>query len=754
MQVLAIVSESSYPGGGGEEFLYDIALFFNNYGFKVIWFTFHNWGMEKHKVYKTISRKNYIEIQINNRNIDYLSNYDYLKGAFKKYRVDYIFHQGRGHKLICDVGFSMNYPTITQWCFWEEAIEINSKYGLVDINKNISHHNENENFKYIINTIDHFYFASQFVKNTIENKYSISLSNKNVFPTLCNNKRSKKNPHINSLNSKYISLLDAHSLKGGLLFAELIVKNPFLCFLAIKTEDEGDGPNAIIQAMRNVNNKDNIFLKKRVNNIKEVYNKTKILLCPTYLDETFCRVVFEAFMNKIPVIFSDKGNLGLLRNKNLLMVEDFDVIKYNNYINKLISNDAFYKKIVDLQFNCYIEMRKLADFNIIYKKFQEIEMAKEKRIGIFTPWCDQGLGIQSRIYKKILEEMGYKVFIFATKPYLQTNVCNLINKTNEWKTDGIYRSPNKRLEITNLELDLFVENYKIKKFIIPEIQFERIFEIANYLKEKYKVSTYAIPNIECIREHELKKFAVFEKVLVNNMMSYKILKKYGINNLEYLGFGYDVTNALNVSNIMVKKQVDKKIKILHLSGLNGLFRKRTDVIIEIFHDIYNEGFTDFELNIAIQGNFDLDKYQIFNEPFINLINQHLSYTEILDLYNENHISIQLSKHEGLGLGFYESCYMNTPVITLDAPPHNEIIHHNKNGWLLSCYIEKDASPENPYTIIGQTQIDKKVIKKEILSILKTPTNINNIIKLTKTYFESIHGVDKFKKNIMKVFNNN
>ena len=160
------------------------------------------------------------------------------------------------------------------------------------------------------------------------------------------------------------------------------------------------------------------------------------------------------------------------------------------------------------------------------------------------------------------------------------------------------------------------------------------------------------------------------------------------------------------------------------------------------------------MNIAIQGNFDLDKYQIFNEPFINLINQHLSYTEILDLYNENHISIQLSKHEGLGLGFYESCYMNTPVITLDAPPHNEIIHHNKNGWLLSCYIEKDASPENPYTIIGQTQIDKKVIKKEILSILKTPTNINNIIKLTKTYFESIHGVDKFKKNIMKVFNNN
>ena len=72
-------------------------------------------------------------------------------------------------------------------------------------------------------------------------------------------------------------------------------------------------------------------------------------------------------------------------------------------------------------------------------------------------------------------------------------------------------------------------------------------------------------------------------------------------------------------------------------------------------------------------------------------------------------------------------FMGTPVITLDAPPHNEIIHHNKNGFLLSCKIEKDDKPENPYTI-DQTQIDEDIILLELKKILSDKNNINQTIK--------------------------
>jgi glycosyltransferase involved in cell wall biosynthesis len=186
----------------------------------------------------------------------------------------------------------------------------------------------------------------------------------------------------------------------------------------------------------------------------------------------------------------------------------------------------------------------------------------------------------------------------------------------------------------------------------------------------------------------------------------------------------------------MNKCVVDTINILHLSGLNGLFRKRTDIIVKIFDNIYNQGITNFRLNIVIQGNFDKNKMTIFDKPFIDLTYGHLSYSEILNKYNDNHISIQLSKHEGLGLGFFESCFMNTPVITLNAPPHNEIIHQNKNGWLLSCSVEKDKNPENPFTIIGQTQINELVIVNEIKQILLDKNNINDIIKNTKKYTET------------------
>ena len=211
---------------------------------------------------------------------------------------------------------------------------------------------------------------------------------------------------------------------------------------------------------------------------------------------------------------------------------------------------------------------------------------------------------------------------------------------------------------------------------------------------------------------------------------------------------------IKIDNINLNKSVNNNIiNILHLSVLNGMFRKRTELIIDIFDELYKEGIQNFILNIVIQGNFSKDKTEIFNKPFINLNYEHLSYTEILNLYNNNHISIQISKHEGLGLGFYESCYMNTPVITLNASPHNEIIHHNKNGWLLDCTLEIDDKPENPFTIIKQTQVNKITLKNQIKLILSDIKNINNVIKNTKIYTENLNNLEEFKLRLQNILEN-
>ena len=343
-----------------------------------------------------IQKEFYTEIQFP-RTIDDTSNYNYFKNIFEKYHINYIIHQGRGHKLLCDISNILNIPTITFWCFWEEAIDINWKYGLINIQDNIQHHKCNENFNYIKDNIDYYYFASKFIKDTVENKHNIKITDDHIFPTLSNSDRFQKD-NINSYNSTYITLLDAYTLKGGNLFAKLIEHNPSLNFLAIKTEDEHNGPEMIQKAIKKVSNKLNKILFKRVNNVKEVYNDTKILLCPTQLDETFCRVVYEAFYNKIPVIFSNKGNLGYINNDKLLKITEYKFELYNMEIQKLVNDEQYYNMIANEQYKYYLSIKEQSSLNIIENKLLEIENTKKKRIGIFTPWCDQGLGIQSRIY--------------------------------------------------------------------------------------------------------------------------------------------------------------------------------------------------------------------------------------------------------------------------------------------------------------------------------------------------------------------
>ena len=746
---VGIFSESSYPGGGGEEFLYDLAVHFHKRNYNVWWFSLHKWGGRVHDEFLEVDKGFYTEVRISNRQIGALSNFDHMKGVLTRYNINYLIHQGRGHKLICDIGNELNIPAITFWCFWEEALDIDWSYGLMNINKNLDKHKKNDDFLYITDNVDYFYFASRFVKETIESKYNVEFDDEHVLPTLSCGSRLVKDYSIDSFNSEYVTLLDAHTLKGADILSELVLLNPEVSFLAIKTEDEENGPGMISKSMNKVSNGRNRILSKRVDDVREIYNQTRIVLCPTRLDETFCRVVYEAFQNRIPVIFSSCGNLGFIENPDLLCIEERSVEGYNSELNRLLCDRSYYQKIVDLQYSYYRSIKSKSDLSRVEDKLLAIENTKNRHVGIFTPWCDQGLGIQSRIYKHLLEGMGYKCFIFATRPYVESDKDNLRADPSEWETSNIYRSPNRRLEVSFGELDLFVSNYKIKKFLIPEIQYELMFEIPLYLREKYNISSYAIPNVENVRGEELCKFDVFDRVLANNRMSYEILTNRGLHNVSLLGFHYAIPPQIKAKEIQ-NKRIESSIQILHLTGLNGLFRKRTTEIVRMFDKLYQDG-VQFELNIGVQGNFDEERKQMFNKPFINLIDQHLSYSEILNLYNRNHISIQLSKHEGLGLGFYESCCMGTPVITLDSPPHNEVIHDGKNGWLLSCTREIDRHPENPSTIVKQTQINEQQVLSEIRQILLDKEGINNVIMNTKSFTEKLHSYGQFENNIKFVF---
>ena len=124
-----------------------------------------------------------------------------------------------------------------------------------------------------------------------------------------------------------------------------------------------------------------------------------------------------------------------------------------------------------------------------------LTISKELNIMIYCPWCDQGLGIQSRNYYYLLKNNGYNVYIFSYEPYNAKSAQELQKNPNEWNICPVYYSKNNRETVKNTELNDFIIENNIGKCLIPETCWFRIFEIAKYMRDQ-NVKCYAIPNIE------------------------------------------------------------------------------------------------------------------------------------------------------------------------------------------------------------------------------------------------------------------
>jgi glycosyltransferase involved in cell wall biosynthesis len=377
--------------------------------------------------------------------------------------------------------------------------------------------------------------------------------------------------------------------------------------------------------------------------------------------------------------------------------------------------------------------------------------SKQYNIGIFTPWCDQGLGIQSRNYYNILKKSDlYRTFIFAVKPYNADSCQDLQKNKEEWIVPDIYYSPNCREDVKDSELIKFVTENNIGKMLIPETCWNRIFEIGKLLKE-HNVKVYAIPNIEIVRKDEICKHNVFYKILGNNYLCENIFKNHLSIPVEYIGYAY-VTEGIKSKEKIFND--DNIIKYLFIGGMNAFSRKNILLVCEGFVMAYEKN-NNIRLTCSIQKNNlleenikkDIEKY--FNHPAITIINNHLSHEDIINLYYTSHISIQVSKHEGLGLGFYEGISTGTPVLTLNTPPHNEIIIDNENGWVIDCYHKLMTDNKDP--IFDSAYFYPNIFADKILEI-SSKELIQTICENIRNKFSDKIMMDLFINRIMTALN--
>ena len=729
-KIYLITTYWTYPFGGGEEFMYDTMEWANKLGMKPYWIAFSDSHNESFNEFEIKKHKNGSIIHIPGG-----FSVNVLKNWISIIKPNIVHHQGIYRDKFFMATDEMRIEFLSGFHLWIGGILLDKDRKNTDIIKNAQYHKVDPDFEFLkTKSRCNLYCASKFVQDCFK-VITHTLIPDVIFPSASADRYSLlKDSTFNPYESKYVVMINIHKKKGGYVFYHLLKNCPDIHFLCVRTEHcskklDNMIKNEIEQRNAIQSNAGCIFME-RTFDVKFIYSMAKIILCASDVDETFCRVVNEGMMNGIPVLTTHRGNIKYLVGESTPVLDPKNPDEWEREIRRIYNDKNAYTIMSNAMKNKYIESSDEVakkQFETVVRKI--IAKSKDFNVGIFTPWCDQGLGIQSKNYYNVLKDSNlFNISIFAIKPYNANSCIALQKNPNEWLIDNIYYSPNCREDVKDREILEFCRTHNIGKMIIPETCWVRIFQIAKLLRE-INVKAYAIPNIEIVRKNEIYKHNYFYKVLANNFLCQRILSVLDIP-VSYIGYG---VHNKNIGNHMIReKKFDdyETIKFLFIGGMNAFSRKQVLEVCEGFCVAYKTN-SNIQLTITIQMTnlledkikSQIDKYA--NHPGITILQSHLSCDDIQNLYYEHHISIQVSKHEGLGLGFYEAVATETPVLSLCTPPHNEIIINGVNGWLIECHYEKMTDNNDPLFESAYFNID--VFAKKIIEI-SSKANVLNIIK--------------------------
>jgi glycosyltransferase involved in cell wall biosynthesis len=764
--LLTIADSIIPPNGGGEEWLLSINKFFSKevscvaICFKDI---LNNVQFNDFD-YKIIFNIHVIKMPFSLKNIAETINF------IKPYSI---IHQGFNRLTYMKLANVNNINFVTGFCFWNDFIKNkksnikgkqtyvkkrNTLEDIMNINMENKKYDIHENFD-IIKENSNYYFASNFMNK-------ISLNNHNeLHPVIDTINTSIDLKKINSHDRKYVSLLNVNPLKGGYVLLYLLEHLPHnIPLLGIITEKTDNNFEEELKAAFDKRNKIrniNILYTEKQSDVSSIINKTNVMIIPSLVDETFCRVAYESKIYGLNIVSYCNGNLKyMLGNyeKNIFIDNPLIKSKYASlneipddhyeewldkvvllYNNKNCINDSKETLIKKYNIDLYNTKNKLLELIHSKKKYEK------ETIGIYGPFCDQGLGIQMREYYCMLDKMGYSCAVFSHKPYIA------IQQTKkEWDFENIYLSKNLREDTTQSELLEFVWKYKIKYMIIPEIVCKHIFDTIYFLK-LLDVKIITPINIEIMRYIDISMYHLIDVIVANNISSYKILKNI---------FPYKSIHLLEFNNIYMPRKLiqpndiitNKKIVFSTYGGLNSIHRKNIINTFKVFNffaeNVYNNNFLDFKLNIHIQGNIEFGNIklcdEIYNTENINIIVENKPYFEIIKSIQKSDIIIHLGDHEGLGLGFFEALNNNKPVITLDTYPNNEIIKNNVNGFLINCSFT-DLT-DNNYGVIRKAVVNNNnyakllvfILNKKNVKMIQQLFNNNKLVK--NNYYNSFKSL--------------
>ena len=390
------------------------------------------------------------------------------------------------------------------------------------------------------------------------------------------------------------------------------------------------------------------------------------------------------------------------------------------------------------------------------------------RIGFFTDSylpVIHGVEVSIETFRKELEAMGHKVFIYAPEsPGYKDKNPNVFR----FKSQKVIKNPEMRYAFAFLPVN---RNFKeIDRFKLDIAHAHSPFSLG--ILAKYISERQIIPLIYTHHTHysEYAKAYLGEKVLLpylakiystwfaNNSNAViapslkikKLLQNYGVKKKIPI---YILPTGINLKifrkSVKKKQNLRKKLKIspktrvlLSVSRIGK--EKNIEFLIKAFHEVLKKR-KDVLLLLVGDGPFlePLKKIsqKIGIAPFVKFVGR-ISHEEIPSYYQSADVFLFASLTETQGIVVLEALGCGLPVVALKDDAFSNVVLNGKNGFLI-----KKQSP--------------KIFAQNIISILNNPDLYKKFsisaVKTAKKFSEKKMAekfVEIYKKNIDKYYHTN
>ena len=371
--------------------------------------------------------------------------------------------------------------------------------------------------------------------------------------------------------------------------------------------------------------------------------------------------------------------------------------------------------------------------------------------GVFFP-LPGGAQVQTHNLANKLIQMGHNVdILLLNKSDVKNNLYNTITINKLLLSIFFYINKLFKIKFSfflKLYFTRIIEksNYDIFHFHLLNFKTLYILEILKELKQKVIVTVHGVDiqideNINygyrLNKSYEKKFLDAITKVDKFFSISKNIkedLLKVGINENKIIMIPNGVERKKIFQLEERKKDINKKIFLLSVARFAK--EKKGFDLIPLIAKLLNQRKIDFQWTIVgynsnqireIENMKSFDKNFKYLENINNLDEKFFPHSDLIKVYKDNHIYINLARIESFGITIMEALASGLPVISFDTKGGNELIKNNYNG-----IITKNFSPEQIVDAIVQYYENKALYEKHKKNTISSIENFDLSIITQKT----------------------